>query len=71
MSFFPSTRTPKRPFRDSAIFYAILACLVVGVAVVTGASVLRAVIVAVAFFVFATGYSWWRFRQQLEKEGRA
>jgi membrane protein implicated in regulation of membrane protease activity len=68
VSFFPPARTPKRPFRDSAIFYAVLAGAVVGVALVTGASILRAVIVAVSFFVIATAYSWWRFRQQLEKE---
>ena len=61
---------PKRPFRDSAIFYGVLAAIVVVVAVVTGGSIARAVVIAAAFFLLATGWSWWRFRERLAERGR-
>lgn len=61
---------PKRPFRDSAVAYAILAGAVVGIGLITGGSLLRTVVIAVVFFVVATAYSWWRFRQRLAREGR-
>jgi membrane protein DedA with SNARE-associated domain len=75
-----STRLPlpKRPFRDSAIFYGALSVLFVLVVWATGGAVLprwddeqRAVgglLIAMLFFVVATGYSWWRFRQRIEEE---
>jgi membrane protein implicated in regulation of membrane protease activity len=71
MSLLPPARMPKRPFRDSAIFYAVLAGAVVAVTVFTGGSVVRGVVVAAAFFLVATAYSWWRFRRRLEREERA
>ena len=61
---------PKRPFRDSAIFYAVLACAIVGFGVLTDNELTQTIIIAVAFFVVATGYSWWRFRQRLAREGK-
>jgi hypothetical protein len=61
---------PQRAFRDSAIFYAVLACAVVGFGVITGNDLTRTIIIAVVFFVIATGYSWWRFRQRLAREGK-
>jgi Flp pilus assembly protein TadB len=71
MSLLPPARMPKRPFRDSAIFYAVLAGAVVVVSILTGGSILRSVVVAVGFFLVATAYSWWRFRRRLERESRA
>jgi membrane protein DedA with SNARE-associated domain len=59
---------PQRAFRDSAIFYAVLACAVVGFGVLTDNDLTQTIIIAVAFFVIATGYSWWRFRQRLTRE---
>jgi Flp pilus assembly protein TadB len=62
---------PKRPYRDSAILYAVLSLAIVLVAWLTGGGLVRAVLVAVAFFVVATGWSWWRFRErQREAERR-
>jgi Flp pilus assembly protein TadB len=71
VSLLPPARMPKRPFRDSAIFYAVLACAVVVVTVLTGGSILRGVLVAALFFLVATAYSWWRFRRRLEREESA
>ena len=61
---------PKRPYRDSAIFYAILSAIIVGVAAITGGDLVKAGVVAVGFFVVATAWSWWRFRQRLERGER-
>jgi Flp pilus assembly protein TadB len=62
---------PERAFRDSAIFYAVLACAIVGFGVLTDNDLVQTIVIAVAFFVLATGYSWWRFRQRLAREGES
>jgi hypothetical protein len=67
---FPESDIPKRPYRDSAIFYAILAVFVVVLAVATGGGVLRAIVFAAAAFVLATLYSWWRWRARLKREAK-
>ena len=60
---------PRRAFRDSAIFYGLLACAIVGFGILTDNELTQTIIIAVGFFVVATGYSWWRFRQRLTREG--
>jgi Flp pilus assembly protein TadB len=62
---------PKRPFRDSAIFNAVLALIVVGVAWFTGGELLRALLIALVFFVLATAWSWWRFRTRIDARREA
>ena len=69
---------PKRPLRDSAIFYGVLSILFVLVVWATGGAVLPrwddaqheigGLPIAIMFFFVATGYSWWRFRQRIEEE---
>lgn len=61
---------PKRPYRDSAIFYGVLAAIVVGVALVTGGSLPKALVIAGGFFVVATAWSWWRWKVKLEQRGK-
>jgi Flp pilus assembly protein TadB len=56
---------PKRPYRDSLVFYGVLAGLIVLVTYLTAGSVERGLGVAAVFFVVATGWSWWRWRQRL------
>lgn len=58
---------PRHPYRDSAIFYGILSGCLVGIAAATGAGVVRGLLVGAAFFVIATGFSWWRFREKLRQ----
>ena len=60
---------PRRPFRDSAVFYAILASVVVIAGVLTGNAFLKSLGVAVVFFFAATAYSWWRFRRLSQRQG--
>lgn len=76
---------PRHPYRDSALFYALLAIMIVVITAVTDgnllpgdtgdkAGVLRwigrigAIPVAAGFFVLATGFSWWRWRERLAAE---
>jgi len=59
---------PKRPYRDSAILYGVLALCIVIVALLTAGGIVRALVIAAAFFVVATAWSWWRFRERLERE---
>ena len=61
----PKTPIPKRPFRDSALFYAGVAILFVVIVVLTGGDVMVAIPVALACFLIATGYAWWKFRQRI------
>jgi threonine/homoserine/homoserine lactone efflux protein len=59
---------PRHPYRDSAIFYAVLGGIIVGLALVTDGSLSRALIYAGVFFVLATGWSWWKWRQRLAEQ---
>ena len=63
----PATPLPKRPYRDSALLNVALAAVVVVFAWLTGGDVVKAVAVGAAFFVVATAWSWWRFRQRLSE----
>ena len=58
----PEAPKPRRPYRDLVVGYAVLAALIVVVAAITGGNLLRAGLVAVACFVAASGWSWWRLR---------
>ena len=62
---------PKRPYRDSVVFYAVLSVCLVFVALLTGGDLARALVVGAGFFVFATAWSWWRFRARIASERRA
>jgi hypothetical protein len=63
----PAPPLPKHPYKGSAILYGSMAVILVVVAALTGADVLRALLVAALFFVAATGWSWFRFRQRIRE----
>ncbi len=63
-----SDPVPQRAFRDSAVFYAVLACAIVGFGFLTANDLAQTIVIAIGFFVIATSYSWWRFRQRLARE---
>jgi len=62
---------PKRPYRDSAILYGVLAIAVVVFSAVTGDDLVRAVLVAVGFFVVANAWSWYRWRERQREKRQA
>jgi Zn-dependent protease with chaperone function len=77
---------PEHPFRDSAILYGALALVILIVTVATGGSLLPgdtdksfvlgaldrlgALAVAAAFFVAATSFSWWQWRERIAGKRR-
>ena len=61
---------PKRPYRDSLLVNLALALVILVVARLTDGDFGRAITFAVAYFVFATAWNWWRFRQRLQREER-
>jgi hypothetical protein len=65
----PDEPLPRHPFRNSAILYGILAAAVIGFGLLTDNEVTETIVIAVVFFVLATGYTWWRFRQRIQREG--
>ena len=60
----PSRRRPRRPYRDSAVVYGVLAVVVVLIAILTGGRVAWAIAGGVGAFVVAAGWTWWRLREQ-------
>ena len=58
----------RHPFRDTVIMYGVLALVIVIVAAFTGGGMTKATLVAGAFFVGATGWSWWRYRRRTAQE---
>jgi len=55
---------PRQAYRDSALVYGLLAIVLAVVVLLTGGGVLKAVSVAVACFVLAVGWTWWRLRER-------
>ena len=58
---------PKRPYRDSLLLHLVLAVVIVLVSWLTGGSLPRALVFAAVYFLLATAWSWWRFRQRLSR----
>jgi membrane protein implicated in regulation of membrane protease activity len=50
------------------IIYGVLALVIVVISGLTGGDWTRAVVVAAAFFLGATAWSWWRSRRRLDQE---
>ena len=57
---------PKRPYRDGALVYGAMAVAIVGLAAATGGDLVRAALVALAFFVVAMAWTWRRVRFRRE-----
>ena len=63
----PPSLLPKRPYRDTVIVNGGLAAVIVLVAWLTGGRLRNAVIIAVAFFVVATLWSFRVWRRKLRE----
>jgi membrane protein implicated in regulation of membrane protease activity len=62
---------PKHPYRDTLLVYGGLSLVIVLLAWLTGGGIGRAIGIAAVFFVVASAWSWWRWRQRLERAARA
>jgi hypothetical protein len=58
---------PKHPYRDTAIVYAVMALIVIGLTALTGGSVVRSVVIAGLVYVVATAWSWLNWRRRLRE----
>lgn len=61
--------TPRHAYRGSAILHGILSLVILAVAAISGGSLVRALVVAGAYFVIATGWTWFRFRRREARGG--
>ena len=57
----------RNPYRASALFHAGLAVVILLFAGLTGGDLTRAVAFAALYFVAATGWTWFRFRQRASR----
>jgi hypothetical protein len=64
----PVRPLPRHPYRDTAVVHAGLAGLIVVFGWLTGGSISKAIVVAGAYFVLATSWAWWKFRQRLRRQ---
>ena len=55
---------PRQPYRAAALFNAGLAVVILIFAAITGGDLTKALLFAVGYFVVATGWTWFRFRQR-------
>lgn len=62
---------PTHPYRDTALVYGVMSVLLVVVAWLTGGDRLRAILVAIVFFLVATAWSSWKFRGRLKERDAA
>jgi hypothetical protein len=62
---------PRQPYRAAALFHAALAVAILLVALVSGGDLPKALAFAGCYFVLATGWSWFRFRQRGSRDSSA
>jgi hypothetical protein len=58
---------PPHAYRGAATLHAVLAVVILLIAVISGGNIAKAFAVAIAYFVVATGWSWFRFRQRASR----
>jgi hypothetical protein len=63
----PDAPPTRHPYRDTMLIYGGLAVVIVLFAWITGGPVVKALVVAVVFFVVASSWSAYRWRAQLAR----
>jgi hypothetical protein len=58
----PAPALTRHPYRHAAIAHGVLALVIAGLGWATAAHVGRTVLLALGYFVLATGWTWWRYR---------
>ena len=64
----PPEPVPKRPYRDTALVFGGMAVAIVLVAWATGGDLVKALLIAAAFFVAATAFGWHRWRERMRDQ---
>ena len=58
---------PRQPYRYAALFHAALAGAILLVSLLSGGELWKALAFAVGYFVLATAWTWFRFRQRASR----
>ena len=64
----PAPALTKHPYRHAAIAHGILALIIAVLGLTTSSHVARTLLMAVGYFVVATGWTWWRYREREKAE---
>ncbi len=67
----PHAAQSRHPYRDAALLHAALAGLIVAFAWLSGGSTGKALVVALAYLVAATAWSWFRLHQRRRRAAAA
>ena len=66
----PPPALSQHPYRHAAIAHGTLALVIAGLGWATSSHVARSLLLAVGYFVLATGWTWWRYRERERREAR-
>jgi membrane protein implicated in regulation of membrane protease activity len=66
----PDRPPPKHPYRDTLLVYGAFAVIIVLVAWATGGGVVRALVIAALFYVIASAWNIYRWRERLREAAR-
>ena len=66
----PDRPPPKHPYRDTLLVYGGFALVIVVIAWATGGGVVRAVVIAALFYVVASAWNIYRWRERLRVAAR-
>ena len=62
---------PDHPYRDTALFYGVLAVVIVVLSAFTSTGLAKGLLVGAGFWLAATAWSWWRFRVRIRRRDAA
>ena len=66
----PPPPLTKHPYRHAALAHGTLAVIIAGLGWATSTHVARAMLLALGYFVLATGWTWWRHRERERREAQ-
>ena len=67
----PPPALTKHPYRHAAIAHGTLAVVILGFGWATSSPVGRTALMALGYFVVATSWTWWRYREQGRRDTAA
>lgn len=67
----PAPALTSHPYRHAAIAHGTLAVVIAGLGWATSSHVGRTMLMALGYFVVATSWTWWRYRERERRETAA